>query len=246
MKYFWLYVFGFISVLLISSVVVSIREGTEEFYVADGSEQMDGLSQNQPLDTPFENAKNDFSNNSFVEYHVSEDILRKSTQHTLKGMNLIDENGVQVVMDFEPTQVFPVYYTPGSFLYSASAFIPSYEDAVKLSEVKPLLAQDIDPLKWSWSAETNKQPELYNTGNPIDLKPIIKEDIPVTRILPTGYYMLKKSKTLDKFQIGMIPEGYYIYDESNMAQIPPGFQASVDKMYIFRKSDSIQSINYRA
>ena len=31
MKYFWLYVFGFISVLLISSVVVSIREGTEEF-----------------------------------------------------------------------------------------------------------------------------------------------------------------------------------------------------------------------
>ena len=228
--------------MLISSFIVTTDEGTEKFYVADGSEQIDGLSQNQPFIHEFEKAKNDFSSNAFVEYHVSEDILRKSTQHTMRGMNLIDENGQQVVMDFEPTQVFPVYYTPGSFPYGASAFVPSYEEAVKLSEVKPLLERDIDPLSWSWSAETNKQPELYNTGNPIDLKPIIKEDIPVNRILPTGYFMLKKSKTLDKFQIGMIPEGFYIYDESNMARIPPGFQASVDKMYIFRKSDAIDPL----
>jgi hypothetical protein len=72
-----------------------------------------------------------------------------------------------------------------------------------LSEVKPLLERDIDPLSWSWSSETNKQPELYNTGNPIDLRPIVKEDIPTNRIIPTGYFMLKKSKTLNKFQIGI-------------------------------------------
>ena len=229
MKFFWWYAIGFISIMLISSLIVSHRE---EFI--DGSEG----SNNQLLDTSFANANKQMSDNSFVEYHMSEDQLRNLTQHKLKSMNMIDENGIQVTMDFEPTHIFPVYYTPGSFLYSTSAFVPSYEESVKLSEVKPLLKRDIDPLKWSWSAETNRQPDVFNIGKPIDLKPILKEDIPVSGILSTGYFVLKKSKTINKFQMGMIPEGYYIYDDSNMAQIPPGFQASVDKMYISRKTDS--------
>lgn len=248
MKFFGWYVIGLISVLLISSIVISIREVREDFAV-DGSEGGSTKKDTEILDSAFTNAKSQLSNNSFVEYHVSEDILRKSTQHKLKGMNIIDENGVQMVMDFEPTQVFPVYYTPGSYLYGASAFVPSYQDSVKLSEIKSLLKKDIDPLQWSWSTETNKQPELYNnnTGKPIDLKPIIKEDIPITGILPTGYFVLPKTKTANNFQIGMIPEGYYIYDDSNMAKIPPGFLASVDKMYIYRNSDAtLSSKKYQA
>jgi len=238
MKFFWWYVIGFISVLLISSFVVSIRELREDFLAIDGTEG----SNNQSLDTAFDKASTTLLDKSFAEYHVSDDILRKSKN--LKGMNMIDENGVQVVMDFEPTQVFPVYYTPGSFLYGASAFVPSYEESVKLSQVKPQIEKIIDPLKWSWS---NKQGHNNNNNynymiKPIDLKPIIKEDIPVTGILSTGYFVLQKSKNYNKFQMGMIPEGYYIYDESNMAQIPPGFQASLDRMYIFRKTDTTQSM----
>ena len=242
MKFFWGYVIGFVSVLLISSYFVSIRD--EEFIVdgtrVDGT-RVDGTEgSNTSLDTAFGNAK---TNNSFVEYHVSEDILRKSTQHNLKGMNLIDENGVQVVMDFEPTQVFPVYYTPGLYLYGASPFVPSYEESVKLSQIKPLLKKNIAPLNWSWSPR--EEDLIRNHPNPKDLKPIVKEDIPFTGIIPTGYFRLPKSKTDVRSQMGMIPEGYYIYDETNMAQIPPGFLASVDKAYILRKSEATQSMIQR-
>ena len=241
MKFFWGYVIGFISVLLFSSL---LKEGFGVF--DDGTENV----------TNKVSARTQWTNNSFVEYHVSEDILRKSSGQQLKGMQMIDENGVPVIMDFEPTQVFPVYYTPGSFIYGASAFVPSYEESVKLSNVKSLLKKDIDPLKFSWSAaETyNQKPaaEIYKDMNPVpkDLKPIVKEDIPFTGIIPTGFFILPKSKTDPKYFMGMIPEGYYIYDDLHMAQIPPGFLASVDKTYVFRKSDTTQSMigrsnNYR-
>lgn len=245
MKFFWWYVFGFISVLFISSFLISIRDEDGFTVVIDGTENSQSV--NLPFDAEFNSANTQMANNSFVEYHVSEDILRKSTGHNLRAMYLIDENGIPVVKDFEPTQVFPVYYTPGSYLYGTSAFVPSHEESVKLSEIKSLLKKDIDPLKWSWSQQEG---EMYDNRNnnikPVDLKPIVKEDIPTTGIIPTGYFVLPKTKTYNKFQIGMIPEGYYIYDESNMAQIPPGFLASVDKTYIFSRSDSTQSMIARS
>jgi len=223
MKFFWWYVFGLISVLLLSSIFL---EAVTEDFAVDGTE---GSNKDSALKTTT------LSNNSFVEYHMSEDILRKSTQHKMKSMNVINQNGDLVAMDFEPTQVFPVYYTPGSYLYGAAAYVPTYEDSVKLSEVKSKMKRKIKPLKWSWSKRSNQR-EIYNTIiKAKDLKPIIKEDIPSNGILPTGYFVLHKSKTYNKFQMGLIPNGYFIYDDSNMAPIPPGFQASVDKMYIFRK-----------
>ena len=233
MKFFWGYVIGFMSVVLLFSSFFLKEEGFE-----DGTEIED--------DTEFNRAKTQWTNDSFVEYHVSEDILRKSSGHQLKGMQMIDENGVPVIMDFEPTQVFPMYYTPGSFIYGASAFVPSYEESVKLSNVKSLLKKDIDPLQFSWSSRDIDN-TIKNHPKPIDLtqidlKPIIKEDIPSTGILPTGFFVLPRSKTDTKYFMGMIPEGYYIYDDSNMAQIPPGFLASVDKTYVFRKSDATQSM----
>ena len=239
MKFFWGYVIGFISVLLFSSL---LKEGFGVF--EDGTENV----------TNKVSARTQWTNNSFVEYHVSEDILRKSSGQQLKGMQMIDENGVPVIMDFEPTQVFPVYYTPGSFIYGASAFVPSYEESVKLSNVKSLLKKDIDPLQFSWSSRDIDN-TIKNHPKPIDLtqidlKPIIKEDIPSTGILPTGFFVLPRSKTDTKYFMGMIPEGYYIYDDLHMAQSPPGFLASVDKTYVFRKSDTTQSMigrsnNYR-
>lgn len=236
MKFFWLYVIGFISVLLISSYVVSFRE--EEFAVfEDGTEN---------VDAEFSGARTQYTNNSFVEYHDSEETLRKSSGHQLKGMQMIDENGVPVIMDFEPTQVFPVYYTPGSYLYGASAFVPTYEDSVKLSNIKPLLKKDIDPVQFF--SDTYNPPEKYSYLKPVpnDLTSIVKEDIPTNGIVPTGYFVLPKSKSDMKYQMGMIPEGFYIYDDTHMAQIPPGFLASVDKTYIIRKSDATQSNRYVA
>jgi hypothetical protein len=235
MKFFWWYVIGFISVLFISSYVVSIRD---EGFAVDGTEnESNNVS-----------ARTQYTDHSFVEYHDSEETLRKSSGHQLKGMQMIDENGVPVIMDFEPTQVFPVYYTPGSYLYGASAFVPTYEESVKLSNIKSLLKKDIDPVQFSFSVDTYTPPEKFNHLTPVpnDLTEIVKEDIPSNRIVPTGYFILPRSKSDTKYQMGMIPEGFYIYDDKYMAQVPPGFLASVDKTYIIRKSDATQSNRYIA
>lgn len=241
MKFFRWYVIGFISVWLLSSFLVYNRdkEMNEDFAVLE-------VPIDKTLNSAFSRAKTAMSNNSFVEYHVSEDILRKSSQHTLKGMQLIDENGVQVVMDFEPTQVFPVYYIPGSFLYGASAYVPTYEDTVKLSLVKSKLKRKRDPLKWSWSprkdnlSSKNNKKNLTTIDRPVDMKLITKEGIPSSGIIPTGYFVLPKpkSKPYNKTQMGIIPQGYYIYDDNNMAKIPPGFIASEDRKRISRKSEA--------
>jgi hypothetical protein len=215
MKYFWGYVVGFIFVLLLSSYVVTISKVEEMF---------ETLSTAAP---PL------YSDKSFVEYHMSEDQIRELNKQSLKVMYIIGKDGELQEIETDTTQNFPIYYTPGFFKYGPRPSVPDYEESVKLSKIE--LERDIEPLKWSWSADTNKQPEIYNYGKPIDLKPINSEDIPNNGILPTGYFVLNKNKNNKRDQMGLIPEGYYIYDDANnMAQIPPGFQASVDKMYIFR------------
>lgn len=229
MKYFWGYVVGFICVLLLSSYVVTISKVDEMFATISDSSLSPSISA-VPSPSPL------FPDNAFVDYHMSEDQLRVLNNHKMKVMHIIGEDGNPTETVEETTQSFPVYYMPGSFIYGPRPSIPTYEESIQLSAIKPSLEKDIDPLKWSWSADSNKPPEVYNNGEPIDLKPIKSEDIPINGILPTGYFILNKSKTLNKYQMGLIPEGYYIYDDANnIAQIPPGFQTSVDKMYIFRK-----------
>lgn len=140
MKYFWVYVIGSIFVLLLTSYVGTIS-AVEKF--------IESFTEQSPA----------YSDKSFVEYHMSEDLIRQSNEHELKVMHIIGKDGKPEEIEVEPTYNFPIYYTPGMFTYSPRPYVPDYEDSIKLSEIKKTLNPDIDPLKWSWSAETQNKYE---------------------------------------------------------------------------------------
>ena len=78
----------------------------------------------------------DISNNYDVVFH--DDINDLNTQKgvydaSFGSMVVLDQNGNQVVIPYVPGSAAPTYYQPGSFQYSASSYVPNYEDSVYLS-----------------------------------------------------------------------------------------------------------------
>lgn len=69
------------------------------------------------------------------QYHSSEETIRKNTSYKDNVFYVKGKDGELVPVQFAKTQSYPVYYTPGSFPYGASNYIPTYEDAVKLSKI---------------------------------------------------------------------------------------------------------------
>ena len=69
------------------------------------------------------------------QYHPSEETIRKNTNYKDNVFYVKGKNGNTVPVQFAKTQSYPVYYTPGSFPYGASNYVPTYEDAVKLSKI---------------------------------------------------------------------------------------------------------------
>ena len=69
------------------------------------------------------------------QYHQSEEAIRKNTNYKENVFYVKGKDGNMVPVQFAKTQPYPVYYTPGSFRYGASNYIPTYEDAVKLSKI---------------------------------------------------------------------------------------------------------------
>lgn len=68
-------------------------------------------------------------------YHESEEIIRENEKHKMNVFYVRGEDGKPVGINMERTQTFPTFYTPGTFTYSASNYVPSYEDFIKLARV---------------------------------------------------------------------------------------------------------------
>ena len=68
-----------------------------------------------------------------TSYHASEYTIRAEERDKMNVFYVRGEDGKPMGINMAPTQTFPTFYTPGSFTYSASNYVPSYEDAVKLS-----------------------------------------------------------------------------------------------------------------
>ena len=122
MKFFWAYVLGFIVIWLICSYVVTVRDT----FVSSSStpQKSEGISTSvyDPVITD-------------IEYHDSHDTIRANNRHKTQNMFVKNKDGKPVAIFMEPTQNFSTYHTPGSFLYGASNYVPSYEDSVKLSKL---------------------------------------------------------------------------------------------------------------
>ena len=113
MKYFWLYVVICVLVITVSAVVVSQRKESLELQT----------------DVKY---KTDISLN---DYHLSEEDIRKNEKHKMNVFYVLGEDGKPVGINMESTQTFPTYYTPGTFVYSASNYVPTYEDSIMLANV---------------------------------------------------------------------------------------------------------------
>ena len=63
---------------------------------------------------------------------MSEEQIRAQEKHKMNVMHIKGDNGKDVAVSFEATQTFPTYYTPGSYKYGSTAYVPTYEDSVLL------------------------------------------------------------------------------------------------------------------
>jgi len=116
-RYFWFYCIVLIIIILTCSYLAASKESF--------------------LDVDVNNIKyKDVSNNYNIQYHLPEDEIREQYNHKLNVLYVRDSSGKYVGVNMENTQNFPTYYEPGTFQYSSTAYIPSYEDAVQLSSAK--------------------------------------------------------------------------------------------------------------
>jgi hypothetical protein len=75
------------------------------------------------------------SNNYDVQYHDSIDlVLEKDNDMTgEKGTLVKGPDGKMVYVNWTEMPTYPIYYKTGSYPYSPSSYVPSYEDSVYLS-----------------------------------------------------------------------------------------------------------------
>ena len=119
-QYFWFYCFVLIFIILLCSYISALKESF--------------------LDNNINNIKyKDMTNNYDIQYHLSEDEIRKQYKHKLNILYVKSISGGYVGISMENTQNFPIFYEPGTFQYSSTAYIPTYEDAIQLSNIEERL-----------------------------------------------------------------------------------------------------------
>ena len=117
---FWAKCFFSVFVMVGCAYIVTERESKErESFLA---------TTDLEKDPPKYNA----TSNVDVDYHISEEELRKQERHNLNAVYIIGENGRPVAVNMETTQSFPTFYSPGTFPFGAAAYVPTYEDAVMM------------------------------------------------------------------------------------------------------------------
>jgi hypothetical protein len=84
-----------------------------------------------------EASKNQYKYNDYTTtYHASAEDIQKQGgmfDSSFGTVMVLDPCGNKVLIPYNPAQSLPIYYTPGSYLYGASTYVPSYEDSVYLS-----------------------------------------------------------------------------------------------------------------
>jgi hypothetical protein len=81
------------------------------------------------------------SDNLDVQYHDSEtDIVSQDplNSYEFNNITVADQNGVMQSVPYAPSQTLPIYYSPGSFVFGATSYVPNYEDSVYLSRTTGL------------------------------------------------------------------------------------------------------------
>jgi hypothetical protein len=81
------------------------------------------------------------SDNLDLQYHddanaiIAQDGINNAS---FNSVNVLDQYGIMKTMPYAPSQSLPIYYSPGSFVFGASSYVPNYEDSVYLSRTTGL------------------------------------------------------------------------------------------------------------
>jgi len=113
---------------------VTHAEMYSEQYLANigtdkGYDSVDPSSNNTKFDT----------NNYNMQYHEENDqtsktITTDSAQNAENGFWVIDQSGAKVFMPWAETAATTTYYTPGSYPFGPSNYVPNYEASIYLSQ----------------------------------------------------------------------------------------------------------------
>jgi len=156
----WLYSGLLVAVWLCMTYISTVRESNQEKnhegFNTSGETCGNGVGKPKPLiysTTHTNDIINNNNNNNpaaivsmFPDYRNTEEQIRKDNNHELNVIYVKGANGKPVAAKLETTQNLPTYSTPGSYQYSSAVFVPTYEDAIKLSsiEFKPTYEETIN------------------------------------------------------------------------------------------------------
>jgi hypothetical protein len=80
-----------------------------------------------------------YNNNNYdITYHDSPEDIQKQGglfDASFGTVMVIDPCGNKLLIPYNPAQSLPIYYTPGTYKYGSSNYVPSYEDSVYLSKM---------------------------------------------------------------------------------------------------------------
>ena len=109
-----------------------IREGFES---GDGDGDGDGDDDEETPDLMVYSTTRVDNSKVFPDYHDTEEQIRKDNKHKMNVFYVKGANGKPLAINMETTQNLPTFYTPGSFQYSASTYVPTYADGVQLGSI---------------------------------------------------------------------------------------------------------------
>ena len=143
----WLYSALLAGIWLVVSYVGTVR---------DTSPKSSSSSKQEKIQEGFESGDNDNNDNDsgketpdlmvysttrvdntklFPDYHDTEEQIRKDNKHKMNVFYVKGASGKPLAINMETTQNLPTFYTPGSFQYSASTYVPTYADGVQLGSI---------------------------------------------------------------------------------------------------------------
>ena len=139
----WLYSGLLVGVWLCMTYISTVRESNKEknhegFYTGSGTDNNSGNEDETDEDalTPLVYSTTRLDNaNVFPDYHDTEKQIRIDNKHKMNVFYVKGADGKPIGINMETTQNLPTFYTPGSFQYSASNYVPTYEDSVNLSSL---------------------------------------------------------------------------------------------------------------
>jgi hypothetical protein len=105
-------------------------------------QQQNPDEKSSPSPTPSSSAntkyQNDISKVMDIQYHESEDEIRKRENDPIGSTWIFDKDGKKVLYPSTNVQGSITYYTPGSYPFGTANYVPNYEDSTFLSKITGL------------------------------------------------------------------------------------------------------------